>query len=261
VRTREEFLTVASHELNTPTAALILSLEALKHAPRSLGFERQHLLELATLAHRQGRRLARIIRELLDTTAIEHGALALDPQPVALDEVVARAMAELQPDLARAGCEIGLALDPSVRGRWDPRHLEQIVIHLVSNAMKFGGGRPIEVRSGRAGSEAWLTVADHGVGIEPAARDRIFDRFDRGLAGQHQGGLGLGLYLCRRLVELHGGTISVESEPGGGATFRVTLPGVESGESAVAVRPSALFQPRVVGGMHRRDAKDDKRPR
>ncbi|HYO59338.1 sensor histidine kinase [Archangium sp.] len=119
-----------------------------------------------------------------------------------------------------------------VVGWWDPRRLEQVVTGLLRNALKFGQGRPIDVRvTPRAGS-VLLVVRDQGLGMSESEKQRIFDRFSRGVPEQHYGGLGLGLYLTRHLVEAHGGSISVESRPGEGSTFTVELPVVEAAGAA-----------------------------
>jgi signal transduction histidine kinase len=111
-----------------------------------------------------------------------------------------------------------------VDGRWDPSRLDQVLTNLLSNALKFGAGNPVEVTIGEDGGMARLQVVDHGIGIPPAEHGRIFERFARAVAVDNYGGLGLGLYICRTIVEAHGGTIRVESEPGRGATFTVALP-------------------------------------
>jgi signal transduction histidine kinase len=109
-------------------------------------------------------------------------------------------------------------------GQWDRSRLEQVVTHLLANALKYGAGKPVHVRTARDGDQAVLTVRDEGIGIEPHALPRIFDRFERAVSEQHFGGLGLGLYLSRALVEALGGTIHAHSQPGHGATFEVRLP-------------------------------------
>ena len=100
--------------------------------------------------------------------------------------------------------------------------------NLVINAAKFGAGKPIEIRIERVGEAARLVVIDHGIGIDPARKAFVFDRFERAVPSSSYGGLGLGLYIARSIVVAHGGTIEVESEPGDGATFTVNLPCAEA---------------------------------
>jgi signal transduction histidine kinase len=115
-----------------------------------------------------------------------------------------------------------------VCGRWDRARIEQVVSNLLGNAIKFGSGRPIEITLRKERQAARLTVTDHGIGIDPAQCDAIFDRFTRAVSATHYGGIGLGLYICRQIVNAHRGTIRVESRPGEGATFIVELPAAPS---------------------------------
>ncbi len=111
-----------------------------------------------------------------------------------------------------------------VYGQWDPARLDQVITNLVVNASKYGAGKPIRIRIERAGDLARLAVIDRGIGIDPARRPYIFDRFERAVTATSYKGLGLGLYIARSIVVAHGGSITVESEPGVGSTFTVDLP-------------------------------------
>jgi signal transduction histidine kinase len=224
VRLRDEFLSVASHELNTPMAALMLSLEGIGTPDPDLRLDPKGMVQVAKLAERQGKRLTKLIGDLLDVTRLSRGAVALRCEDVELTTLVREVVARYKPELERAGCEISLQLAAPVTGRWDPLRLDQVVLNLVANAAKFGARKPIEIEVARAGDQARLSVTDHGIGVDPSQQERIFERFERGVSSRHYGGLGLGLYICRRIVESHGGSIAVDSRPGQGATFTVTLP-------------------------------------
>ena len=113
---------------------------------------------------------------------------------------------------------------PAVEGCWDRARLERVVSILMSNAIKYGAGYPIEVRVKASDGRAFVEVTDHGIGIAPQDAARIFERFERAAPTQHYGGLGLGLYVAREIVHAHGGSILVSSQPGAGATFTVVLP-------------------------------------
>ena len=134
------------------------------------------------------------------------------------------AAARFREELARAGCSVAIDADGPCVGQWDRLRLEQVVTNLLSNAVKYGAGRPIEM--GVSGDEAFarFSVRDHGIGILPEHRARIFDRFERAVSDRHYGGLGLGLWIVRQIVDALGGTISVESEIGKGSVFEVSLP-------------------------------------
>jgi predicted ATPase/signal transduction histidine kinase len=233
VRLRDEFLSIASHELNTPMTALMLNLQGML-STMAPDLPPDRILQMVGLAERQGKRLTRLIRELLDVTRLERGAIGLEREEVELGALVRGVVTRFAPELNKAGCEVSVAAPEPVAGRWDPMRLEQVVLNLLSNAAKFGSGRPIEIRVGRRDGLASLAVTDHGIGIHPDQHQRIFERFERGVPATHYGGLGLGLYVCRGLVLAHGGSISVESQLDQGATFIVTLPLDDSARSLVA---------------------------
>lgn len=128
------------------------------------------------------------------------------------------------PQLAAAGCRIQLEEDEPVVGQWDRSRLEQALVNLLSNAMKYDAHQPIHVSVRRQAGSALLVVRDRGIGIAEEDHARIFDRFERAVSVRHFGGLGLGLYLVRWIVTSHGGSVRVESEPSVGATFVVELP-------------------------------------
>ncbi len=131
---------------------------------------------------------------------------------------------ELKPELAAAGCPTRMEAAEAVIGLWDASRLEQVMTNLLTNALKFGAGAPIDIWVRSAGEDGELSVRDYGVGIERDRQAFVFDRFERAVSTANYGGLGLGLYIARRIVQAHGGEISVESEPGQGATFTVRLP-------------------------------------
>lgn len=224
VRLRDEFLSIASHELNTPMASLLLSLQALERGTESdARIEPATIRKLSGLALRQSKRLKRLIGNLLDVSRVETGQLTLESTLLDLGKLVADVAGRFEADLATARCELALhaeALLVSV----DASRLDQVIANLLSNAIKFGAGRPIEVGLTRRGDQAVLTVRDHGIGIDPGARSRIFERFERAVSPDHYGGLGLGLYISHRIVVAHGGAITVDSRPGEGTCFTVELP-------------------------------------
>jgi len=225
VRARSEFLTVASHELNTPVTSLMLALESLRRATL-LGrpMDPQTVDRLVELAGRQGARLIRLTNDLLDVSRMEARPLALELTDVDLVALVREVAERFEMDLARARCPVSIDSGAPVVGRWDRSRIDRVVTNLLANAIKFGAGEPIELFVGAEGGVARLAVRDHGIGVAPEQRDRIFGRFERAVSEKHYGGLGLGLYLSRRLVEAHGGSIRCDSSAGAGATFIVELP-------------------------------------
>ncbi|MDC3961351.1 sensor histidine kinase [Polyangium jinanense] len=226
VRVRDEFLTVASHELNTPVTSLRLTLQSIDRAIRS-GWpaDTQAMCKMVERALRQGTRLARLNKALVDVSQLHAGRLPLEREEVDLATLIRNAIDQLKPELSQARCTVDIQDGEHVVGYWDPDRIEQIVTNLLSNAAKFGAGKPIEVFYGENEGIARIVVHDHGIGIDPARQERIFDRFERA-ASENYGGLGLGLYISRRIAEAHGGTLRVQSEPGVGSSFTLELPRV-----------------------------------
>jgi signal transduction histidine kinase len=228
LRLRDEFLRVASHELRTPIYALRLSAQSLSRAN-----ERDRSVSPEVLDRSLRRVMGNVVRlehlasELLDVTRIEQGRLGLTLVELELGALVRDAVEQFAPDLAAAHCPVTLASAAPVVGCWDRSRLEQVVASLLTNAAKFGPGKPIEIQIERVGDHARLVVTDHGIGIDPARRPYVFDRFERAVPSSHYGGLGLGLFIARSIVVAHGGTITVDSEPGIGSTFTVTLPSAD----------------------------------
>jgi signal transduction histidine kinase len=223
LRVRDDFLCVAGHELRTPLTVLRLQLASLlargggqwDQDPRT----ERRLTGLAT----QTERLARLAERLLDVSQL--GDLpALQLREINLTDVVRDSVAGCAEVAAAAGCQVRVIADPCVMGRWDPDRLEQVVQDLLSNAYKFGSGADVRVQVRALPHRAEIVVRDGGLGIPAADQSRIFERFERHFPTESYGGLGLGLWIARRLVEAHGGEIRVESSPGQGATFTVTLP-------------------------------------
>lgn len=222
---REEFLRIASHELRTPLASIRLTTQGLLRAAERKRPVSAELLD-QSLRRMLGNtaRLEQLTGELLDVTRIEEGRLPLHRAEVALDALVREAVEHLEPALAAAGATVSIECAAPVVGWWDPSRIGQVVSNLLANAIKFGAGRPIEIRIERTGAAARLRVIDQGIGIDPARRAHVFERFERAVPSANYGGLGLGLYIARSIVLAHGGTITVDSELGAGSTFTVTLP-------------------------------------
>jgi signal transduction histidine kinase len=232
---RDEFLSIASHELRTPLTALRLALENLRRvtARESAGPPSAPVERVLGAAERAGQRLEKLVEALLDVSRIHMGRLELDVEPVALGPLVDEVVADQEDELAQSGSTV-TALGPPVTGRWDRLRLGQVLTNLLVNAVKYGAGQPIELRWGLGGRGVWLSVRDHGIGVDPADQRHIFERFERAVSSQNYGGLGLGLFIVKRILEAHGGTIRVESTPGLGAEFHLELPL----EPAVTVSPA-----------------------
>jgi PAS domain S-box-containing protein len=227
VRARDQFLAIASHELRTPLNPLQLQIQMLLRLARAGALAAQtpdQLVAMLENCERSVRQFAGFVAQLLDLARLAAGGLDLRPEEVDL-AALARGVAErFGPELAQAGCELRLDTGRPAVGRWDRLRLEQVLSNLLANAVKYGAGQPVEVTVAAGPDRAVLTVRDHGIGIAPANQDRIFERFERAVSGYEYGGLGMGLYVVRRIVQAHGGSVRVESAPGAGAAFVVELP-------------------------------------
>lgn len=225
IHLRDEFLSIAGHELKTPLAALQLHIAGLVRLLRRGEIEPARVLERLEKAGNQGLRLERLIEQLLDVSRIQSGRLQLEAESLDLGALVAEVAERFVEAAASAGCALRLRLDEGVTGRWDRLRLDQVVTNLLTNAIKYGRGQPVEVVvAAGSDSAAVVEIRDHGIGIDEAHQERIFRRFERGVSDKSYGGFGLGLWISKEIVDAHGGTIRVTSRPGEGATFRVELP-------------------------------------
>jgi signal transduction histidine kinase len=226
IRARDEFLSVASHELNTPLATLTLQLdEAMTPGPEDSADQGAPSRTAGIMrARRQLDRLSRLVANLLDISRVTAQRLQLELSSVDLTATAREVAEQMAPELNRLACPLRLKIHGPVVGRWDAMRVTQIVTNLLSNACKYGAGKPIDVAVESSGETARLTVRDQGIGIAPTDAERIFECFERAVSARHYGGLGLGLYITRQVVEAHGGNIGVSSELGAGSTFVVELP-------------------------------------
>lgn len=225
VRVRDEFLSIASHELKTPLTSLQLRLQSLRRRMTgSRPLEPAPLDESLRSAESQIRKLTMVIEGLLDVTRLGQGRLKLSREPVDLAAATREVLAEFASEADRTQTPLHFRDAPPVVGSWDRLRIEQVIRNLVSNALKYGAGAPIEVAVSSSEQDAALEVRDRGIGIDPQKLRTIFGKFERAVSERHYGGLGLGLYISSQIVEAMGGRIDVESEPGKGATFKVRLP-------------------------------------
>ena len=226
-RELEEFAAVASHDLSAPllTVSGFLTLLEERHG-HDLDPEAEEFIEHAINGTR---RMQRLIGDLLEYSRVGRAGLA--PEEVDLAAVVRETLANLRASIEERGAEV--VVDPLPVVRADPRQLARLLQNLVSNAIKFSGGaRPVvHITARETGEGLEVSVVDNGVGIDPEDRVLIFKMFHRPANGTRTEGTGIGLAICERIVERHGGRIWVDAASGGGSAFRFTLPG------AVAVEP------------------------
>ena len=219
---RDDFLSIAGHELRSPAHAVALIAESTIRRARANEPSANLVVGLEKLLESVDR-LTRLTGELLDVTHIAEGRLTLQKDAFDLSDLVASVTSRFEEVARRANCRVETRLDPVI-GYWDRNRLDQVVTNVVGNACKFGAGRPVEVSVGPAGDRARIDVRDHGIGISEEDQARLFRRFERFETRRKFGGMGLGLWITRRIVAAHGGTIEVESAAGRGARFRIELP-------------------------------------
>jgi len=226
LRLRDLFNSIASHELKTPLTALLLSLQLLarrldKEAPGNSVLKAQALRCESAAA-----RMGELIHALLDVAQIHRGRITLNVQEVDVAESVRKIVSGFEVNKEGCAHRITVQADGSIMAKLDPVRFDQLVTNLLSNAVKYGAGTPIEVVVDRRGGadSAHVEVIDHGPGVDPAMREKIFEPFQRASSNEPIPGLGLGLYVVKLIVEGHGGHIAIDSELGRGSKFVVDLP-------------------------------------
>jgi signal transduction histidine kinase len=222
---KSEFLANMSHELRTPLNAILGFSQVLRE--RMFGDINAKQEEYLNDILSSGNHLLSLINDVLDLSKVEAGQVELETAPFSLREALEHGVVMVRERATRDGVKIALSTDLDVDAvNGDERRIRQVIFNLLSNAVKFTpAGGAVDVNAGRVNGEVRVSVADTGPGIASEDCERIFEEFQQTEAGiEQREGTGLGLALSKRLVELHGGRIWVESEPGKGSTFVFTLP-------------------------------------
>jgi len=226
IRVRDDFLSVASHELRTPITTLGLQIDGLfrmmrQQVPQTLQETLSRRLEIT---RRQIDRLAGLVGALIDVSRITSGRLQLSKQLADLVEVIRLVLERFGDDALRGGSALRFERQGPVWGNFDISRVDQVFTNLLSNAIRYGRGKPIVVGAVGVGENARFWVEDRGIGIPPEHLNRIFQQYERAAPSTSYAGLGLGLWISRQLVEAMGGTISVRSEVDAGSVFTVEIP-------------------------------------
>ncbi|MGE8467395.1 hybrid sensor histidine kinase/response regulator [Pseudomonas putida] len=227
VRMRDDFMSIVSHEVRTPLNGLILETQLRKmHLARGNldAFSADKLQAMVERDERQINSLIRLIEDMLDVSRIRTGKLSLRPRVFDIGQLVRGLVENFTAQATALDTHIALQRCEALRGEWDEFRIEQVVANLLSNALRYGERKAVQVRVFAQDGMAWVQVQDHGIGISAANQQRIFQQFERVAAQQASGGLGLGLYISEQIVHAHGGRILVDSEEGEGATFTLQLP-------------------------------------
>jgi signal transduction histidine kinase len=224
---REEFMSLVAHEMRTPLNTLFLEVQVRlsQLAKNNLSiFTPEHLQKMLGRSERQLKSMMRLIEDMLDVSRIKNGKLSIQPQAANLSLLVRQLAEDLTPLAKEAEVEFVLQIDSEVEGHWDGFRIEQIIINLLTNAVRYGKGKPVHVSLVKEREHAVIKVADQGVGIAEPEQKKIFEAFERSADNEVKAGLGLGLYISRKLAEAHAGEISVVSQKNQGSTFILRLP-------------------------------------
>lgn len=226
VKTRDEFISIASHELKTPLTSLNLQTQILERSLEREDFEfaKNKLPHFFSLLHKQLGRLNHLVEDMLDVTRIASGQLVVSYQEINLSDLIREICARLYEQARTLGIVLQVDVPDVIVGAWDSFRMDQVLSNLIANAIKYGRKGSIEIRAKVVNGRVQIEVEDHGPGIEKKDQQRVFDRFERAISASEVSGLGLGLFICKRIVEAHQGRIWVESEPGQGARFIVEVP-------------------------------------
>jgi signal transduction histidine kinase len=227
VRMRDDFMSIVSHELRTPLNGLVLETQLRKlrlNKGDTSAFTPDKLKAMTERDERQINSLVRLIEDMLDVSRIRTGKLSIRPTRFDLAALVGRVLENYSAQIAAAGCEVTLSAAEPVTGLWDEFRIEQVVVNLLTNALRYGAKKPVDLRVRATPEGACIEVQDHGIGISVPDLARIFQQFERVSSNEVTQGLGLGLYITEQIVASHQGTIEVESHPGQGSLFRVYLP-------------------------------------
>lgn len=231
VRMRDDFMSIVSHEVRTPLNGLILETQLRKlHLARNNAeaFTLDKMHAMVERDERQINSLIRLIEDMLDVSRIRTGKLSIRPASFDLCQLVSGLVENFAAQAAAAESSISLHTGPELIGCWDEFRIEQVIANLLTNALRYGAKAPVQVRVFEEQGLACVQVRDHGIGISAENQQRIFQQFERVSSSQSSAGLGLGLYISEQIVLAHGGSISVSSTEGQGATFSVRLPLVRS---------------------------------
>ena len=228
VAARDQFLAVAAHELRTPLATLALLVDNLivplhPHSTTEPGDVVVQKRQLAMLK-RQVDRLTALVAEMLDVSRITGGGLQLSLGSVDLRDIVREVLDRFDLEIQRRHVTLKVNAPDPAPGIWDAARIDQVITNLISNALKYGAERPVEVSVRVEASQAVVVVRDHGIGIPEDEQSKIFGPFARVFAATHHAGLGLGLWIAQQIVQASGGRIKVDSRPEQGSTFTVELP-------------------------------------
>jgi len=227
VDARDEFLAMAAHELRTPLTPLSLLIQAFVQMFKDNTIQeisKERMQELLETSEGQVHRLTRIVDELGEVARMTSGKLQIVKENFDLAPVIRQVCSTFSEEIEKSGSHLSMEISDNLVGFWDKYRIEQVIVNLLTNALKYGGGKPIKISAYLSNNTAILEVQDQGIGIRAEDHKRIFHRFERAVSAKHYSGLGIGLYIVESIVRLHGGRVRVESLFGFGSKFVIEIP-------------------------------------
>lgn len=228
IQTRDDFLSIASHEFRSPLSTLSMQLEIFRRmsGSRDSSLTPEKIVKGLDRCERQVHRLEALVDDLLDVTQIEAGRLSFSYEPTDLVDLVTTIHDSFCESDEALSCKMTCEVAGPMIVNCDRFRIEQVIMNLLSNAKKYGEAKPISlaIRRSTDGQQAIIAVTDSGMGIEKDSQAKIFERFQRAVTHERISGLGLGLFISQQIIAAHGGSIEVDSNPGEGSTFTVYLP-------------------------------------
>jgi two-component system, OmpR family, sensor kinase len=225
VKTRDEFMSLASHELQTPLTSLLIKTQLMQRRVSKGEVELEKVSDYVNFTRGQIQRLSKLVDNLLDVSRISSGKFKLQKETFDFGMMVKDVIDRILPIFQKEGTPAPqVEIGEELIGEWDLMRIEQVITNLLTNAIRYGEGKPISITVKKNHHELLLAIRDNGRGIAPANLEKIFERFERLVHQNEISGLGLGLYLSRKIVEAHAGRIWAESVPGQGSTFFIQLP-------------------------------------
>lgn len=228
LQSRDEFMSICSHELKTPLTSLKMQLQIVDRIRSKQGdgvaFSVERMDKFLIQADRSIDRIVHLVNDMLDISRVATGRLSLNLERVNISELTKEVLERLSPLMEMSNCEVILQSTQELYAEVDKYRIEQVLTNLLTNAAKYAPEKPVRVSVTKKENFVLVSVQDHGEGISDSDQKRIFERFERAVSHHTVSGLGLGLYISKEIIDMHFGTIKVESKMGEGSTFTIGLP-------------------------------------
>ena len=225
---RDEFMSICSHELKTPLTSLKMQLQIVDRIRHKQGdefaFSPERMDKFLLQADRSIDRIVHLVNDMLDVSRVATGRLSLNLEKVNITELTKEVLERLAPLMEMSNCDVKYNAENDYFAEADKFRIEQVITNLLTNAAKYAPDKPVNVMITNKDNKVHITVQDHGEGISEADQKRIFERFERAVSHHTVSGLGLGLYISKEIIDMHYGTIEVESKMGEGSRFTIGLP-------------------------------------